>query len=157
MRTAILIIFLTALFPAFARSAQAEWGPWNWDAEKAIICTGNCPVPEVEAREVPTPVEGHPLKVITNGVVRFYQVHLNKHRTTKCPMYPVCSRFAILSLRKYGPVMGTLMTLDRLYYRENNSMSDFYQSFKIDGFYKYYDPPENNYIFTDEKDIKLLP
>ena len=32
-----------------------------------------------------------------------------------CPMHPTCSKYCLISVRKYGFIVGSLKTLDRLH------------------------------------------
>ena len=152
MKYSIIFVIMCCLLTTPAISAEKQWGPWDWKVDYSPVC----PI-KPENPYSTSIVEGSPLKVIAIGTVRFYQQYLSKTRQTRCPMYPTCSRFATLSLRKYGPLWGTLMVTDRIYFRENSNMHQFYELYEVDGMFQYYDPPENNYIFSDENNIKTLP
>lgn len=71
-----------------------------------------------------------------------------------CPSYPTCSRYAIISLHKYGAFWGLMMSIDRIMYRENMSMLRHYNIIDINGKYYFYDISENNYIFHKIRSIK---
>lgn len=108
---------------------------------------------KIEIEEFPTLVSGSPLNIIFYGPVRFYQKYLSKMRVAHCPSYPSCSRFAIASFKKYGFFFGLLMTVDRMFYRENSSMYSYYPYIKVNGGYRFNDPPEANWLFSREQDL----
>jgi putative membrane protein insertion efficiency factor len=49
-----------------------------------------------------------------NRIIRFYQTFVSGADGNRCPMYPSCSEYAARALKKHGPVMGWIMTCDRL-------------------------------------------
>lgn len=46
--------------------------------------------------------------------VRFYQIAIRPALSPNCQFVPSCSSYSLQSLREHGPVLGTLMTFDRL-------------------------------------------
>jgi putative membrane protein insertion efficiency factor len=51
---------------------------------------------------------------LENPILRFYQATISRADGNRCPMYPSCSHYAAQALKKHGPVMGWIMTCDRL-------------------------------------------
>ena len=49
-----------------------------------------------------------------NFLFRFYQEHISVVDGNRCTMYPSCSRYASRAFKKHGPVIGWIMTCDRL-------------------------------------------
>ncbi|HID09983.1 MAG TPA: membrane protein insertion efficiency factor YidD [Candidatus Latescibacteria bacterium] len=47
-------------------------------------------------------------------LVRVYQRELSPLKSPSCRFYPTCSEYAVLALRKYGPIKGLLKSLWRL-------------------------------------------
>jgi len=45
--------------------------------------------------------------------IKFYQNFLSPIKGENCPMYPSCSEYGLLSIKKYG-ILGPLKTIDRL-------------------------------------------
>ena len=82
--------------------------------------------------------------VVFTGAIRLYQRFLSPLKGYKCPSYPTCSRFALDSIRDYGALRGTVMTLDRLFIRENVSMGAYLSLVRVDGVVRYWDPPGHN-------------
>lgn len=48
-------------------------------------------------------------RLLLVGVVRFYQLGISPWFPPSCRYTPTCSQYAILSLRKYGAVRGSLL------------------------------------------------
>jgi putative component of membrane protein insertase Oxa1/YidC/SpoIIIJ protein YidD len=49
-----------------------------------------------------------------NFFFKFYQEHISVVDGNRCSMYPSCSRYASQTFKKHGPVLGWIMTCDRL-------------------------------------------
>jgi hypothetical protein len=60
----------------------------------------------------------------------------------KCAHHPSCSRYSLLAIKKHGPVIGFVMTFDRLQHESNEAK--YSPLFKINSETKVYDPLENN-------------
>ncbi len=136
---------LVILLAVAAPPAQ-KWGPEDWTTPV------DPPVADVIAPHVLKPprplIDGGPADVLLLGTFRLYQDHISPLDGPRCPMTPVCSRFAIQAVRYYGPVWGLLMTIDRLLQRENPGMGEFYPFVETGpNEYHYLDPVEDNYIF----------
>ncbi|MEK4303568.1 membrane protein insertion efficiency factor YidD [Oceanobacillus sp. FSL K6-0251] len=56
------------------------------------------------------------LSKILISFVRFYQLFISpiKPKRVKCRFYPTCSKYAILSIQKYGAIKGVKNTINRL-------------------------------------------
>ncbi len=53
-------------------------------------------------------------KLALIGLVRFYQLAISPHFPSSCRFTPTCSQYAILALRKYGAVRGTVLAVWRI-------------------------------------------
>lgn len=49
-----------------------------------------------------------------NPVIRFYRTVISPADGSRCPMYPTCSTYARQVFEKHGPILGWIMTCDRL-------------------------------------------
>jgi putative component of membrane protein insertase Oxa1/YidC/SpoIIIJ protein YidD len=79
-------------------------------------------------------------------LLSFYQQHISVHDGAKCRFYPTCSEFYKIAIVRYGPFWGTLMVIDRLFYRESNWSKRFYPyRMELD---RYFDPVNHNYILN---------
>jgi len=77
---------------------------------------------------------------------RLYKGYLNSLegvRHGSCPMFPSCSQYNRLAVKKFGPLKGWVMTFDRLLRCGRDETSLAPQIF-IHGVLKYWDPVENN-------------
>ncbi|BCR04383.1 hypothetical protein DESUT3_14520 [Desulfuromonas versatilis] len=97
MNRLVLLLILLALsrHPAGA----TDWGPWQ--EQSAPKSAGQYP----GAADSPG---------LLRGGVRFFQKFISPVDGPRCPMYPTCSAYALQALDKHGPLVGTLLTVDRL-------------------------------------------
>jgi putative membrane protein insertion efficiency factor len=72
-----------------------------------------------------------------------YQKHLSPVLGGKCPMHPSCSRYCVDAVKKHGPVLGWIMTCDRLM-RCGRDEVDESRSLRINGSLLCEDPVANN-------------
>lgn len=81
-----------------------------------------------------------------SALVRFYRGplnHLSAVRYGECPMHPSCSEYSLQAFEKYGPVIGWIMTCDRLM-RCGRDELRLAPEILVNGKKKCYDPPEAN-------------
>lgn len=114
-------LLMTLTSPLFA----ADWEPWQTPEKKATRETA-----AVEALS--------PLKY----GVRFFQKYISPVDGPRCPMYPTCSAYALQAIDKHGPVIGTMMTVDRLLH-ETDRREHRHPLHRFDRV-RYFDPLENN-------------
>jgi uncharacterized protein len=88
-----------------------------------------------------------PATVLSIALVRGYQTIFSHYRAGDCPFEPSCSRYGLLALQRHGPFWGWLMTLDRIFYRENSGMYRNYPRISVGRWDKPYDPPTFDYIW----------
>ncbi len=69
--------------------------------------------------------------------------HLYAIRGGQCPMYPSCSQYSRQAIARHGPLVGLVMTTDRLL-RCGRDETHLSPRILIDGQYKTYDPVEAN-------------
>ena len=48
------------------------------------------------------------------GLVRFYQLAVSPHLPASCRYTPTCSAYAVIALREYGAVRGTILAVWRI-------------------------------------------
>ncbi len=81
----------------------------------------------------------------------------------RCPFYPSCSIYTKQAIKKYGFFIGLIIGWDRLYYRHNEKVFDYYDFFIEQGRVYAYDPiydptkKEENFFspFIDDGSIPL--
>ena len=54
------------------------------------------------------------MKTLLILLIRFYQIAISPYLGANCRFYPTCSSYAIESLRKYGAIRGSFLTIKRL-------------------------------------------
>ena len=114
---AIIVLSLCLTNPL----AAAQWGPWEAPRPSAAAATTQ-----------------NPLQV----AVRLFQKYISPVDGARCPMYPTCSSYSLQALHKHGALLGTFLTVDRLYHE-----GDPHEQRKpIDkwGFIRFDDPLVNN-------------
>jgi putative membrane protein insertion efficiency factor len=74
-------------------------------------------------------------------LIRLYQVVISPQTPPSCIFYPSCSQYGLLSIKKYGVILGILMTADRLE-RCNRGALRGYPFHPETG--RRFDPPERN-------------
>lgn len=110
----LLGITLVATSPARA----ADWGPW--DTKTA---------PAQQTRDNLEPLD---------QAVRLFQKYISPIDGARCPMYPTCSAYSRQALRKHGPLLGVVMTADRLMH-EGDPIEQQEPIIKW-GYKRFYDP-----------------
>jgi putative component of membrane protein insertase Oxa1/YidC/SpoIIIJ protein YidD len=76
--------------------------------------------------------------------LNFYQQNVSIHDGATCRFHPTCSEFFRQATDRYGILWATLMTLERLLYREHGWDLRFYSPTE-DGT-RYADPVTRNFI-----------
>ena len=83
--------------------------------------------------------------IFLRALVRFYQSFISPQDVPVCRFSPSCSEFGDLSIGRYGPIRGTIMTLDRLQRCHPFIRSDDYP---LSGdMMHFYDPPERHLLW----------
>ena len=133
------------------RSSAAPGGaafgaPWS-ASERAPITPDAAaaepapPAARVKQTSVPT--------IFLLGAVKFYQVAISPADGSSCLLYPTCSGYSVIALRKHGPIMGFVMTSERVM---RNHTGEYYPAIYKFGRWRNYDPIEaNDFWFPSEK------
>ncbi len=80
-------------------------------------------------------------------LLEFYQKHISAIDGNRCPMNPSCSEYARQAMKKHGPILGWIMTCDRLMRcgRSEKKIAPLVQiKVQTKEGYQYSDPLENN-------------
>ncbi len=67
--------------------------------------------------------------------IRFFQIYISPQDGPNCRYRPTCSQYALLSIKKYGPILGIIMGADR--FLRCNPLGAWGR-----------DEPEDNYFFN---------
>lgn len=107
-----LVLCLLLAMSASAPLCAEPWGPWSVLDEAPVLFTA-------ADREAPTapPKEPQVQPIAATPFlwsIRFYQKFITHVDGDRCPMYPTCSVYSIQAFKKHGPVIGIVMTADRL-------------------------------------------
>lgn len=87
------------------------------------------------------------------ALVQFYQGplnHLSAVKQGECPMYPSCSVYSVQSLKKHGPLVGWMMTCDRLI-RCGGDECRVSPDIRFNGKLKCRDPVDNNDFWWSQR------
>jgi len=132
MRAAVLLVVLAsgAALAQDGRSPEAEhwgWAPDSTWAEDALLYTLDAPEAGIGA-----------------SALGYYQRDVVPRMARPCPAWPSCSMYARIAIAEWGLVPGTLMTLDRLFFRENAAFigGQTAFTFRIRNRTRVYDPPD---------------
>jgi uncharacterized protein len=125
----LLILALAA--PGFAPAAASRELPGSpWRAR---------PSPRLSAV-----AETRPEIVTINAALRFFQRVVSPVDGPRCNLVPTCSEFSRQAVRRYGLLVGVMLTCGRLL-RDNNSAAGFYRRVRIGDRIVLYDPPEDHW------------
>ena len=86
-----------------------------------------------------------------NFILDFYQNHISVVDGNRCPMYPSCSSYASRAFEKHGPVLGWIMSCDRLV-RCGRDEADVSEKAVVNSHQLIYDPVEANDYWWFQKD-----
>jgi putative component of membrane protein insertase Oxa1/YidC/SpoIIIJ protein YidD len=83
------------------------------------------------------------LGVVFDFYVSLFQRYISPVDGARCQLYPTCSQYARLCIRKHGGALGFIMSADRLL-RDNFGVSQYYPMVWHHNRYFYFDPPRAN-------------
>jgi putative component of membrane protein insertase Oxa1/YidC/SpoIIIJ protein YidD len=86
-----------------------------------------------------------------NFILNFYKNHISVVDGNRCPMYPSCSSYASSAFKKHGPVLGWIMSCDRLV-RCGRDEADVSGKVIVNSHQLIHDPVEANDFWWFEKD-----
>ncbi len=137
MKSVFSIVMMVSIFaqPAGAGS----WGPWSVSPDAPALLS---PTDRPERRPVPQETADNIAAVPFFWLLTFYQKAVNRVNSGRCPMYPTCSQYSVLAIRKHGPVIGIVMTTDRLIHESDERK--LAPVIKVGSRYRFDDPVENN-------------
>jgi len=142
--TALLAGLVALVAPA--GPAAADWWPAGWYGRDQVLGPGS--YSDLDPMTLDSYWDtAAPAAVLSVGVVRIYQTVFSHFRTGACPFEPSCSRYGLRALGRYGPFWGWLMTVDRIFFRENEGIYRNYPRMEQGGWDKPYDPPQFDYLW----------
>lgn len=141
MKRMLMLPSLALLLLAMPTITQAaSWGPWSVSPEAPALRTrADRPARTGEEREQAVPsAAAAPLL----WSLAFWQRVISPVDGGRCVMHPTCSQYGVLAVRKHGPVVGAVMTVDRLIHEADEQREAFLIS--VGNRYRYEDPVSNN-------------
>lgn len=134
------LIACVLLFCPAAASGADPWGPWSVNTDAPVLLTP-------ADREPPSSAKSRPRETAVAAVpfvwlLQFYQTVISPMDGDRCPMSPTCSQYCIHAIRKHGPLIGIVMTSDRLMHEADEQR--FAPLIRVGNRYRYSDPVENN-------------
>lgn len=140
----LLIGILFCMVPSPAATKDAMQGPWDSRENK-----NETPIADNSVfSSQPGEFSFNPLL----WIVRLFRSFLSSVDGPRCSMYPTCSHYSLLAFKKHGPVLGYIMTADRLIHESDEPR--FVSRIEKHGYYRYYDPINNNDFWWHEPDPK---
>jgi putative component of membrane protein insertase Oxa1/YidC/SpoIIIJ protein YidD len=126
-----------ALRPVSA--GEPSWGPWSAsDDAPAMAMTADRAAPAERTDRPGTSVAATPFL----WLLSFYQTTIGPVNSGRCPLYPTCSQYSVQAIHKHGPVMGVVMTADRIIHELDEQK--YAPLAKVGNRYRYLDPVRDN-------------
>jgi len=134
-RSSMTAVLIAAAF--FVATTAAHADPWSNSSDAPVLV--NNADRKISFPESPdTSIAATPFI----WMLKFYQNFISPLDGDRCPMYPTCSRYSVLAIRKHGPVIGIMMTADRLIHESDERK--YARMARIGDHFRYLDPVENN-------------
>ncbi len=133
----MIIVFFAGFISSF--SSAAEWGPWSSNDKTPVVGSKDASYAEKGQRASSAET---PLSRFLIGGVRFFQKRISPVDGDRCSMAPTCSHYSLQVIRKHGPLLGFMMSADRIVheYEEQRFVPAIWDGRS----YRFYDPVENN-------------
>ena len=136
-----LVVVLMGLILVVPLNSSAEYpveDPWNWPAK-------NTTAPQQqEAQKKPTIVAG-----FFTTLLSFFTNVVSPVDGDRCPSYPTCAAYSKQAYQKHGAVLGTLMTVDRLFHEADEYR--FSPTVEVNGVQRLYDPVSANEFWKKDR------
>ncbi|MDH4163173.1 MAG: membrane protein insertion efficiency factor YidD [Nitrospirota bacterium] len=141
-----IVLALLLIAPDLAIGAE-PWGPWSVNSDAPVILTKadrERPArPSAEKHE--TSMAATPF----SWMLKIYQNFVSPLDGDRCPMHPTCSQYSVQAIRKHGPVIGIVMTTDRLLHEADEQRLARQKNFGDR--LRYLDPLDNNDFWWTRK------
>jgi putative component of membrane protein insertase Oxa1/YidC/SpoIIIJ protein YidD len=127
----IVLICLFLLIPGVSTAEYPTEDPWDWPAKSETSR-------QKEAlHKKPSLVTGFFTTLLT-----FFSNVISPVDGDRCPSYPTCAAYSKQAYERHGAVLGTLMTVDRLFHEADESR--FSPTVEVNGVRRLYDPVSAN-------------
>lgn len=138
MKSVSIGLLVCLVSVALVRPISAlEWGPWSVNGGAPVMAS-----PETVAPPQTGPDRRSILARFLIRSVRFFQTVISPVDGTRCTMTPTCSHFSIQAIEAHGPIVGFMMTADRIVHEREEQQ--YVPIVRHGTRLRYYDPVENN-------------
>lgn len=114
--------------------------PWSVNSTHAVLLTGD--LEEDTQKPMHTTKADDILTYVCFGCLKGYQLYLSPMISGQCPMEPSCSHYSIQAIKKHGPLVGIILTVDRLIHEPDELR--YAPRVQRGNRIKCFDPVENN-------------
>lgn len=126
-----VLICLLLLIPGVSTAEYPTQDPWDWPAKSETT-------QQKEAlHQKPSLVAGFFTTLLT-----FFSNVISPVDGDRCPSYPSCAAYSKQAYERHGAVLGTLMTVDRLFHEADEPR--FSTTVEVNGVRRLYDPVSAN-------------
>jgi hypothetical protein len=134
LRSLILCLFILALcaqgLPAWA-GEDLFHGPWDSPTYRALV-----------QKETETSRNTSMSSPFFISLLNFFSKVISPVDGDRCPSYPTCAAYSKEAYQKHGALVGTLMTVDRLFHEADEPR--FSPTVEVHGVGRIYDPVSAN-------------
>ena len=146
------VLFASLLLACGAARCGAQtafdWG-WQTTSPRGVAAIENFYLESIQQEHTGS---------IPSRLITAYRTHVAPKQGPRCLCLPSCSVFTLYAMNRYGPVIGFIMGMDRLYFRENLDLGHRLHYLPVldsKGDMKVYDPPEADNIF-EKHDWRII-
>jgi putative membrane protein insertion efficiency factor len=139
LKNSLIVVMVFALGAAGAARADA-WAPWSTSTDAPVLLTPADKEPPSRRQTARTEYSVAATPFI--WLLKLYRNYISPLDGDRCPMYPTCSQYSVQAIHEHGPVVGIIMTADRLIHESDER--DYAFTIKMGNRYRYADPLENN-------------
>jgi putative component of membrane protein insertase Oxa1/YidC/SpoIIIJ protein YidD len=133
----LVFMGLVFLMPTNSAAEQSVADPWNWPV------TSTAKQKEAVHKK-PSIVTG-----FFTSMLSFFSNVISPVDGDRCPSYPTCAAYSKEAYEKHGAVLGTLMTVDRLFHEADEYR--FSPTVKVNGVNRLYDPVSANEFWKQDR------
>ena len=135
----LLLVGLPLLVPSISVAEDPMRGPWDWPTERSAS----------QKKQLRAGASAS----FFASMLAFFQKVISPVDGDRCPSYPTCAAYSKEAYEKHGALIGTFMTVDRLFHEA--SEAKFSPTVEVYGVPRIYDPVSANEYW--KKDRKKQP
>ncbi len=140
LRSSILCLFILALWAQGLPARAGEdllHGPWDSPTYRALV-----------QKETETRRNTSMASPFFISLLNFFSKVISPVDGDRCPSYPTCAAYSKEAYQKHGALVGTLMTVDRLFHEADEPR--FSPTVEVYGVGRIYDPVSANEFWKRE-------